>query len=196
MALNEQDSPSVGKSKSTPTVNESSPNTGPTSSDMETLPLWIGQPFHPLICSVEGSPVSHLVPHHMVDERLLASGRKCFALSKVSGPLGSVLRMLMEQPVWYSHKWRLIWKASVIPSHRLLRFRLVPLDSITGGRATGFLHTPTRTANQACPSMSKWPSCRGAVVNSQEWERRMGYPPNWTALEDSVTPSSRKSPKR
>ena len=55
MALNEQDSPSVGKSKSTPTVNESSPSTGPMSPDTETLPLWIGQPFNPLICSVEDS---------------------------------------------------------------------------------------------------------------------------------------------
>ena len=57
MALNEQDSPSVGKSKSTPTVNESSPSTGPMSPDTETLPLWIGQPFNPLTCSVGDSPV-------------------------------------------------------------------------------------------------------------------------------------------
>jgi hypothetical protein len=48
---------SPGKLKSTSIAEESLPSIGPTSPDTETLPLWIGQPFSPLICSVEGSPV-------------------------------------------------------------------------------------------------------------------------------------------
>jgi hypothetical protein len=55
--FNEQDLPSSGKLRLTPTVNESSLSIGHTSSDTETLPLWIGQPFSPLTCSVEDSPV-------------------------------------------------------------------------------------------------------------------------------------------
>ena len=57
----------------------------------------------------------------------------------------------------------------------------------TFGAATGFVHTPTETANYMCPSMMKWPGCREFVrvfgqptpVNA-EW--LMDWPIGWTAL--------------
>jgi hypothetical protein len=55
----------------------------------------------------------------------------------------------------------------------------------TFGIATGFLHTPTATANYAAASMQKWPTCREYVrvfgkptPTNHEW--LMGFPIGWT----------------
>lgn len=57
----------------------------------------------------------------------------------------------------------------------------------TFGAATGFVHTPTETANYTCPSMMKWPGCREFVrvfgqptPEAHEW--LMTWPIGWTAL--------------
>jgi hypothetical protein len=64
-----------------------------------------------------------------------------------------------------------------------LKFRLVPLDKTTGGRASGFAATPTATANQLAPSMQKHPGCRLiADLKPETLERRMGFPPGWTDI--------------
>lgn len=67
--------------------------------------------------------------------------------------------------------------------------------SVSTMRANGFTlwATPTSTANQACPSMQKWPGCRGIVVTPDAWGRRMGYPGTWLRSLDSAMPSSRRS---
>lgn len=53
------------------------------------------------------------------------------------------------------------------------------------GSGTGYLHTPTTTANYACASMQKWPNCREYVrvfgiptPTNHEW--LMGMPIGWT----------------
>ncbi len=55
----------------------------------------------------------------------------------------------------------------------------------TFGRDSGYLHTPTATANYCAPSMQKWPVCReyrrvfGRVTTTNhEW--LMGWPMGWT----------------
>jgi hypothetical protein len=62
----------------------------------------------------------------------------------------------------------------------------------TFGSATGFLHTPTHTANYACKSMQKWPNCREFVrvfgkpsPTNHEW--LMGWPIGWTDLRPLAT---------
>lgn len=117
-----------------------------------------------------------------------SSGRKCAALLKSQSPLGSLVRTLLESLGWRSSKWFLTWKPSGTKLRHRSRFRLVPSDTITSGRATGFLATPTATANQGAPSMQKHPGCRGIIVEPEEWERRMGYPRGWTDCECSETP--------
>ena len=57
----------------------------------------------------------------------------------------------------------------------------------TFGSATGFLHTPTVTANFSAPSMQKWASCRlfSAVFGRPSpgaFEYLMGWPDGWTGL--------------
>ena len=57
----------------------------------------------------------------------------------------------------------------------------------TFGSGTGYLHTPTTTANYACRSMQKWPNCREYVrvfgkptPENHEW--LMAWPIGWTDL--------------
>lgn len=57
----------------------------------------------------------------------------------------------------------------------------------TFGAVTGFLHTPTETANYAAPSMMKWSGCREFVrvfgqPNPINAEWLMDWPIGWTAL--------------
>lgn len=70
---------------------------------------------------------SHLVlPGSAEARRMTAtSGRKCLELYKISGPLGSLARMLLGSSQWRSTRCYLTWKASVTPARRFL-FRLVP----------------------------------------------------------------------
>lgn len=58
----------------------------------------------------------------------------------------------------------------------------------TFGAGTGYLHTPTATANYACASMQKWKNCREFVrvlgkptPENHEW--LMTWPRGWTALQ-------------
>jgi hypothetical protein len=127
----------------------------------------------------------------------VSSGRKCCALFRNASPLGSLVRMLLELNRWHSDKWFLTWKAQDTKSRRRLKFRLVPSDTITGGRASGFSHTPTCAVNMGAPSMQKHLCCRGLLMTPEEWERRMGFPIGWTAVEwkPSATLSFRRSPK-
>jgi hypothetical protein len=123
------------------------------------------------------------------------SGLRLLASWHSSGPLGLLVRMLLTSTDPHSSRWFLTWKRSVTKSRRRWKFRLVPSDTITGGGASGFSATPTETANQGCPSMRKWPGCRGVEMTPEAWERRMGYPEGWSrvAWPRSVTASSRKS---
>lgn len=87
------------------------------------------------------------------------SGQKCLELSWNSGPLGSLVRMLLESSVWRSTRCFLTWKVSATPHKRLL-FRLVPSKPHTD--ATGAPLWPTPTARD----------CKGA--NSMEHLQREG----------------------
>lgn len=140
--------------------------------------------LEPLILFAEDRHASHSlapVPGGAEARQMTAgSGQRCIALCKNSGPLGSWLRMCLRSMDLHSNRWLLTWKVAATKSRRRLKFRLVPSDSITGGRASGFLHTPTATANQGAPSMRRWPSCRGIEVSPEAWERRMGLPPGHT----------------
>lgn len=53
----------------------------------------------------------------------VTSGQKCSGLYRKSGPLGLLVRMLLESSVWNSTRCFLTWKASATPAKRLL-FRL------------------------------------------------------------------------
>ena len=83
----------------------------------------------------------------------VTSGLKCSGLSKSSGPLGSLEKMLLGTSRWASTKCSLTWKEKATPQGRLL-FQLVPLTLHTDEIESGLLHTPTAKANQMAPSMN------------------------------------------
>ncbi len=184
MASNEPVSRPSPSAKSTPIAAECWPSIGPVSPAMttseasqsiEALPTLFAEDFH----------VNRTrQPLEVAISRTTASGQRCCALFQSAGPLGSLVRTLLTSTDWHSDKWWLTWKGSDTRSRRRLRFRLVPSDTITGGRASGLSATPTAKANQLAPSMQKWPGCRQLDITPEAIEIRMGYPVGWTALED------------
>lgn len=104
------------------------------------------QDLEQLMLFPEDSPASHS-PQPGSDEArtmTVTSGRKCCELYRKSGPLGSLVRTLLESSAWRSTRCYLIWKASATPARRLL-FRLVPSTPRTEG--TGLQSWPTPTAS-------------------------------------------------
>lgn len=126
---------------------------------------------------------------HLEDARWLkTSGRKCsgswqMSLPYTSLPKTSQRKQSTPQPTTL-RRW-------VTPSDAW-RFPRQTWVLTTFGSATGFLHTPTHTANYACKSMQKWPNCREFVrvfgkpsPSNAEW--LMGWPAEWTALRPLET---------
>ena len=70
----------------------------------------------------------------------VTSGLNCLELYKKSGPLGSLVRTLLESSLWHSTRCFLTWKISATPRKRLL-FRLAPSMPRTDG--TGARLWPT-----------------------------------------------------
>ena len=123
----------------------------------------------------------------------VTSGRKCLELYRKSGPVGSLVRMLLESSHWRSTRCYLTWKESATPARRSL-FRLVPSMPRTEETAVPFWPTPTtprphdseNTAGKYLPSQKQkdrayavamWPTptardCKGA--NSMEHLARNG----------------------
>ena len=71
----------------------------------------------------------------------VTSGQKCSELYRKSGPLGSLVRTLLESSAWRSTQCFLTWKESATPSRRLL-FRLVPSTPRTGETGLRLWATP------------------------------------------------------
>lgn len=71
----------------------------------------------------------------------VTSGLKCLELSRGSGPLGSLVKMLLGSSAWRSTRCYLTWKVSATHARRLL-FRLVPSTPRTGGIDAPLWHTP------------------------------------------------------
>ena len=98
----------------------------------------------PLTSSPAASPAS-LSPSPGSDEAqtmTVSSGRKCTALLRKSGPVGSWLRMCLGSSSWRSTRCYLTWKPSATPSGRLL-FRLAPSMPRTDESEALFWRPPT-----------------------------------------------------
>ncbi len=190
-------SPSVSKTSS---AKPSLKSTGPTSQYSTTCEPSRQMDLGKLTSFAAASRVSRfqqLQPGSAKAREMTAtSGRRCLELFKKRDAVGLSVKMLLESTAWRSSKWFLTWKPAATRLHRRLKFRLVPSDTIIGGRASGFSHTPTAAANHMAPSMQKHPSCRGIIVTPEIWESAMGFPIGWTDLKHSEMPSSRKSSRK
>lgn len=136
----------------------------------------------------------------------VTSGQRCSELYRNSGPLGSLVKMLLESSAWSSTRCFLIWKVSATPSRRLL-FRLVPSMPPTGETVSplwlGTLEASAkprtarfakgRTPNPA-EYVKMFPTATGQSngqacgdLNPQWAEWFMGFPIGWTDLDASET---------
>ena len=58
----------------------------------------------------------------------VTSGQRCSALLTKSGPLGSLVKMLLESPLWWSPARQLIWETRPLYSRRMTEFTDSNLD--------------------------------------------------------------------
>ena len=199
MDLNEPECEPLGSARLNPPADTGCANIGPMSQFSATSGSLMDGNLKALMLFAEDShaSLSALPVPGSEKARIMTSisGLKCSVLFQSQSLLGYAVRMLLESNQWHSNKWYLTWKPAATKLHRRLKFRLVPSDTIIGGRASGFLHTPTKAANQAAPSMQKHPSCRGAIVTVEDWGKRMGFPQNWTPYTPTVMRLSQASRK-
>ena len=125
----------------------------------------------------------------------VTSGLKCCELYKNSGPLGLLVRMLLESSIWHSTRCFLTWKTSATPARRLL-FRLVPSTPRTGeidapllpmitkfdadcGDLKGKEYTGTRHAMKLIQAAKMWPTPRANDAEKRgaiSMDKRNGLP--------------------
>lgn len=147
-------------------------------------------------------------------EMIGISGRQCLALSDVSGPIGSLSKMLLTQRTWFSPHGRMIW-SNVAMNRRGSIFRLALLDyqpwnGISGllprveasswkGAAKnayrGSLTHSSASGGRLIMALREQVDC-GIYPTPELCEAVKGFPASWTALEASETPSRRKSPTK
>ena len=224
MALREPVLTSHGKLKSIPTVNECSPNTGPTFSDTEIFAQLIGEPLNPSISCAEASPARTLAslekaldsPANAADSGSSTPKRskpfdRATSLSKMSAPFaladwiecsGRSLRSgMMRNGIVYP-------LAPLVPLTGVIGSGLLPTPKATeykgghsskGGLSLGMMAThnlwPTPTARdhkdtganvnwEKAKAKCKLAGAAGGSLNPTWVEWLMGYPQNWTSLED------------
>ena len=95
-----------------------------------------------------GSRASHFLSLGSEEARMMTvtSGRRCSELYRRSGPLGSLVRTLLESSAWHSTRCFLTWKMRDTPQKRLY-FQLVP--SMPPTAETGLRLLPTPVASDA-----------------------------------------------
>lgn len=114
------------------------------------------------------------------------SGRKCSGLYSKPGPLGSLVRMLLESSAWNSTDVFLTWRVKATPARRLL-FQLAPLTPNTGEIECGLWPTPNGDdANNTNPNRSgeynSLVRSAGGSLNPTWVEALMGFPLGWTDI--------------
>jgi len=156
----------------------------PSRYGMTCARLTVATGVGPLISFLEAFPARRTAAHLEGVRWQTISGRKCDGSWQMSLP-GSYLprtpsdaRSIAQQMT--SKRWVTKSDACSFPRQTWVL--------TTFGPDTGFLHTPTHTANYACASMQKWPNCREFVrvfgkpdPTNHEW--LMGWPIGWTDLK-------------
>ena len=107
-------------------------------SEPSTEPPTEAQPYLPA-----GFLASHFPRPGSAEARKMTvtSGRKCSELYRKSGPLGCLVRTLLESSRWNSTECFLTWKVKATPSNRLL-FQLAPSMPNTEETEFGLWQSP------------------------------------------------------
>lgn len=145
------------------------------------------QDYEQLTLFREDSPASRsALPGSAEAVRMtVISGLNCLELYKKSGPLGSLVRMLLGSSQWHSTKCYLTWKISATPHKRLL-FRLVPSMPRTDETDAPLLPTPTATlADHGGPNQRDSSGRPGLQMAAMMW-----HTPTANDAKNSTLPKS------
>lgn len=158
-----------------------------------------GQDYIQLTLFQEDSPASHsLLPGSGEARKMtVTSGQKWLGLSRNSGRLGLLEKMLLESSIWHSTQCFLTWRAKDTPhGHFLYQLQVsMPRTSDTGQR---LWPTPKAAIRGDCPSERKRrsPDLSAAVrmfptPTAQDFKHRKMYPtPTAQDARNSTFPES------
>ena len=151
-----------------------------------------GQDFEQLMLFPADSPASRFPQPGSEEARKMTvtSGLRCLELSRKSGPLGSLEKMLLGSSQWRSTRCYLTWKGRATKQGRLY-FRLVPSMPRTGeieraswagkeNRPIYFIPTP-RAGSKSAEHDLKHGNLKGAVMYAtpQARDYRTGQRERW-----------------
>ena len=135
-----------------------------------------------------GFPAKPIPPRLEAGTLRMISGRKCGESWQRSLPGTYLPRTSHAQPLTPPQTTLRRW----VTRPAALPYQRGTWVLTTFGSGTGYVHTPTATANYAAPSMQKWRGCREFVrvfgtpsPENHEW--LMGWPNGWTALQPLAT---------
>lgn len=159
----------------------------------------MGRDYIQLTLFQEDSPASHFLMPGSAEARKMTvtSGQKWLGLSRNSGPLGLLEKMLLESSIWHSTQCFLTWRAKDTPhGHFLYQLQVsMPRTSDTGQR---LWPTPKAAIRGDCPSERKRrsPDLSAAVrmfptPTAQDFKHRKMYPtPTAQDARNSTFPES------
>ena len=129
------------------------------------------------------------------------SGQKWLGLSKNSGPLGLLEKMLLESLEWHSPIFYLSWKPVDIGQGHFL-FQLALSEPDTGDTGSPLWPTPTQNGNYNRPGVSKtsgmglasavklWPTPKASLRGDCPSERKRNSPDLASAVKMYNTPTA------
>lgn len=85
-----------------------------------------------------------------VEKTSVTSGRRCAALYKKSGPLGSLVRTLLESPQWSKEGFSLKWERKRLYSSRKTSFTDTNLSNPSPSNASAKTSKPSDTKSSRC----------------------------------------------
>lgn len=151
-------------------------------------PLMLDPTVDELTSWLADFPVKPTPPQLRAEMLRTISGRKCGGWWQMSLPGTYLPKTSRNEQSTARHANLKIWATK--PKHFPLARQTWVVT--TFGNDTGYLHTPTCTANYAAPSMQKWASAREFVrvfgrptPENHEW--LMGWPIGWTGLQPLET---------
>jgi len=128
------------------------------------------------------------IPRRLLEKTLqMISGRKCDGSWQMSLPGTYLPRTSKDVRLTEQQTTSKRWATQSDAIHYLRKTWVQTMY----GKGTGYLHTPTCTANFSAPSMQKWPACREFVrvfgkPTPTNYEWLMGWPIGWTELRPLV----------
>lgn len=127
-----------------------------------------GQDYEQLTLFQEGSPASRSVQPGSAEavRMTVTSGQRCLELSRKSGPLGLLEKMLLGSSIWHSTRCFLTWRDKATKQGRLY-FRLAASTPRTGESGSQYWDASTAADTPLFPTITRFDATCGDIKGKE-----------------------------